>query len=646
MITNGGGTATSRTTVNQIEYGMGSSKTKRCNSLPDGRLQTMLKKTKLRYNEYYDMQKVFDELYANSKNGNNFYKLLEIIGSEENIRLAFRNLKTNSGSNTAGTDGKTIKDIKCLKDKEVIQIIRDMLDNYSPKSVRRVFIPKTGSDKKRPLGIPCIWDRLFQQCILQVLEPICEPKFHNHSYGFRPNRGASHAVSRTVSMVNMYRHYYCVDVDIKGFFDNVDHGKLLKQIWTLGIRDKRLICIISKILKSEIEGEGIPAKGTPQGGLISPLLSLIVLNELDWWGSNQWETYKPHRMTSKGWLAYAREYTNLKDGYIVRYADDFKIMCRTYDEAQRWYHATVDFLKTRLKLEISPEKSKVVNMHKNSSDYLGLKIKVVPKGKTRYGFIAKTDMSDKAIKKVKCNLKAKVINIQKHTTSQAINNYNLAIMGIQNYYCIATNVYNNLTDVNYALLPTIRIRLKNIAKTIPFRETEQDFKQKTTGIQDDTKIVVVGKMPLLPITGVHHKSPMNFSQDITNYTAKGREKIHKQIECVNQYDFIEITRARDPNETIEFNDNMLSAYAVQQGNCYISGNKLNANNMICIRKKPRAKGGSDSHRNIAFMDKIIGTAVITENVETARMLLKKYKLENLQINRLNRLRNNYGYHAI
>ena len=212
----------------------------------------MLKKTKLRYNEYYDMQKVFDSVYAASKNGNNFYKLLEIIGSEENIRLAYLNLKTNSGSNTAGTDGKTIDDIRNLTDIKVIATVREMLDDYKPSSVRRVFIPKPGSDAKRPLGIPCIWDRLVQQCILQVLEPICEPKFHNHSYGFRPNRDAHHAVSRAVSMVNMYRHYYCVDIDIKGFFDNVDHGKLLKQIWTLGIRDKRLLCIISKILKSEI----------------------------------------------------------------------------------------------------------------------------------------------------------------------------------------------------------------------------------------------------------------------------------------------------------------------------------------------------------------------------------------------------------
>lgn len=269
------------------------------------------------------MQKAFDELYQQSKNGNNFYKLLEIIGSEQNICLAYRNLKTNSGSKTAGTDGKTIEGIKGLSDREVIETVRKQLADYHPQSVRRVFIPKPGSDKKRPLGIPCIWDRLIQQCILQVLEPICEPKFHNHSYGFRQNRDAHHAVSRVVSMVNMYKHYYCVDVDIKGFFDNVNHGKLLKQIWTLGIRDKRLLCIISKILKSEIEGEGIPDKGTPQGGLISPLLSLIVLNELDWWVSSQWETFTPNGVKkgnmkgSKGWLSYARKYTNLKDGYVV-----------------------------------------------------------------------------------------------------------------------------------------------------------------------------------------------------------------------------------------------------------------------------------------------------------------------------------------
>ena len=607
----------------------------------------MLKKAKLRYNEYYDMQRVFDSLYAASKNGNNFYKLLEIIGSEENIRLAYRNLKTNSGSNTAGTDGKTIEDIKTLTDKEVIDTVRTMLDDFKPKSVRRVFIPKPGSDKKRPLGIPCIWDRLVQQCILQVLEPICEPKFHNHSYGFRPNRGADHAISRAVSMVNMFRHYYCVDVDIKGFFDNVDHGKLLKQIWTLGIRDKRLICIISKILKSEIEGEGIPTKGTPQGGIISPLLSLIVLNELDWWVSDQWETYQPKRFSNKkSFYSYARNYTNLKDGFIVRYADDFKIMCRTYDEAQRWYYATADFLKTRLKLDISPEKSKVVNMKKNSSTYLGFKIKVVPKGKTRYGFIAKTDMSDKAIRKAKTNLKAKIINIQKHTSYIAIDNYNSAVRGIQNYYCIATNVYNNLTDVSYALLPTTRIRLRDISKTVPFRETDIEFQRKATGIRDDTKIVKLGSQTLLPITAVRHRSPMNFSQDTTNYTAKGREKIHNNLEKVTELEFEALARGRDPNESVEFNDNRISAFVVQQGNCYITGLKLNANDMKCFRKIPLSQGGTNKHGNIAFVEPRVFNLIFNDNINEAKIQLATLQLEESKRNRLNKIRRNYGYQSI
>lgn len=594
------------------------------------------------------MQKVYDKLYAQSKNGNNFYKLLEIIGSEQNIRLAYRNIKTNSGSKTAGTDGLTIDDIKILSDETVIEEINKRLNNYKPQSVRRVYIPKPGTDKKRPLGIPTIWDRLIQQCILQVLEPICEPKFHNHSYGFRPNRGAHHAVSRVVSMVNMYRHYYCVDVDIKGFFDNVDHGKLLKQIWTIGIRDKRLICIISKILKSEIEGEGIPTKGTPQGGLISPLLSLIVLNELDWWVSNQWETYRPHKVKnngnsrSKSWYANARKYTNLKDGFIVRYADDFKIMCRTYDEAQRYYYATVDFLKKRLKLEVSEEKSKVVNMRKNSSKFLGFKIKVVPKGKTRYGYIAKSDMSNKAIQKAKGNLKRKITNIQRHTTKEAIQNYNLAILGIQNYYCIATNIYNNLTDVGYALLAPIKNRLRHSSKTIPFKETDYEFQSKIRGIQEDTKIVVIDKIPLLPITGIHHKSPMNFPQGITDYTINGREKIHKNAICITDIDLITIAKLRCKSESIEFNDNSISVLFAQQGKCYVLGFKINVASMNFLRIKPKCASGADRYDNIILIESTIKKAVLEENANLAEEIIKRFQLNGTQLRKFNQLRINNG----
>ena len=182
----------------------------------------------------------------------------------------------------------------------------------------------------------------------------------------------NHAIARTQYLMWHSNLHYVVDIDIKGFFDNVNHSKLLKQIWNLGIQDKNLICVIGKILKSEIKGIGIPIKGTPQGGIISPLLSNIVLNELDWWLSNQWETKETRHIYSNGSNTYrALKTTNLKEFYFVRYADDFKILCRDYKTAKNIFIATKDWLNERLGLEISPNKSKITNVRKGKTDFLG-----------------------------------------------------------------------------------------------------------------------------------------------------------------------------------------------------------------------------------------------------------------------------------
>jgi len=224
------------------------------------------KKSKLRHAEYYGFQEVQDRLYAQSQKGREFKGLMDLIALPENIRLAYRNIKSNDGSRTAGTDGRTIEDLAKLPEQTLIGIVQRKLQWYVPQQVRRVEIPK-GPGKTRPLGIPTIMDRLIQQCVLQVLEPICEAKFHEHSYGFRPNRSQEHAVSHAYRNMQISHLHYVVDIDIKGFFDNVNHGKLLKQMWTLGIRDKKLLSIISAMLKAEVAGIGFPEKGTPQGGL-------------------------------------------------------------------------------------------------------------------------------------------------------------------------------------------------------------------------------------------------------------------------------------------------------------------------------------------------------------------------------------------
>jgi RNA-directed DNA polymerase len=234
------------------------------------------------------------------------------------------------------------------------------------------------------LTVPCIVERIIQQCFKQVLEPIAEAHFYKHSYGFRPLRSTHHAMARVQFLVNRAQMHYVVDIDILGFFDNVNHTLLLKQLWNMGIQDRKALACISKMLKAEIDGEGIPARGVPQGGLLSTLLSNVVLNDLDHWVAGQWEFFpltQPQK--SRDSERYVKIRTNLKEGYLVRYADDFKIICRDWKSAQKWYHAVVMYLKDRLKLEVSPEKSQIINLRKRESEFLGFTIRANKKGKKR-----------------------------------------------------------------------------------------------------------------------------------------------------------------------------------------------------------------------------------------------------------------------
>ena len=196
----------------------------------------------LRHAEYYDMQRTFDELYARSQAGEIFDDLMDLILSRENIMLAYRNIKANSGSATPGTDRLRITDIGRLSADEVVARVRKIVNGgrngYTPRSVRRKEIPKPNG-KTRPLGIPCIWDRLIQQCIKQVMEPVCEAKFSSNSYGFRPNRSVENAIAAMYRLMQRSGLYYVVEFDIKGFFDNVDHTKLIRQLWSLNMPKMR-----------------------------------------------------------------------------------------------------------------------------------------------------------------------------------------------------------------------------------------------------------------------------------------------------------------------------------------------------------------------------------------------------------------------
>lgn len=542
------------------------------------------KKSKLRHAEYYDFQYIQDKLYADSNKGKKFNKLIELIVMPENICLAYRNIKKNKGSYTAGTDGKTINDFEKLSEVQLITLIQRKFEWYVPQSVRRVEILKDNG-KTRPLGIPTIVDRLIQQCLLQILEPICEAKFHEHSYGFRPNRSQQHAIACVHKNMQLSHLHYVVDIDIKGFFDNVNHGKLLKQLWTMGIRDKKLISIISAMLKAEVAGIGFPEKGTPQDGIISPLLSNVVLNELDWWLASQWEeiptqyqfniNLNPNGSLNKGNKYVALRRSNLKEIAFVRYADDFKIFTTSYQNAVKLFHATKNWLKERLGLDISPEKSKVINLKEKYSEFLGFKLKVVKRGKCLRGknkgkpkYVVESHVREESIKKIKAKLDKLIYTIEYpkgNTEYKAINNYNSFVIGVHEYYCMATNASLDFRKLAFSNHKSLKARLgKRIKSTKEVKKNKMQLyitnvMKERYGKSEQLKYV--RGIALAPIGYIKHKYPMAKKRVINLYTKAGREEIHKNLEKVDMKILHYLMRNPVAYKSIEYNDNRLSLYS-------------------------------------------------------------------------------------
>lgn len=573
------------------------------------------KDTSLRNAEYYDMLGIFDKLYYQSSKGIIFDDLMSLITSENNVRLAYRNIKNNHGSLTCGIDKKTIKFVKKMKLKQFIVLIKNRFKNYKPQDIRRIYLPKSNG-KMRPLGIPTIIERIIGQCIYQILEPIMEAKFHKNSNGFRPYKSCESALSQFMSYVYRNKCYYVVDVDIKGFFDNVSHGKLLKQLWTLKIRDKKLLKIISLMLKAKIDKEGIPEKGTPQGGILSPLLANIVLNELDWWLSNQWLTYHAKNKQFKQYVRkngnvcsyernWLRKNTKLKEFYFVRYADDFKIICKNYQDAVKLKIAVTEWLQERLKLDVSEEKTKIVNLKRNYSDFLGFKIKVRKKSKNaRYTIVS--HMSNKADERVKTNIKDNLRDIKKSSFKEQIvkniEKYNETIIGVHNYYNKATSISIDMTYISQGLN---YIRKKTLKETIVFKIPNyhnNGFIQNVYG--KSKQMINLYGINIVPINYVQYKKPMQRSNKVNKYTEKGRKEIHTGLECMNYETIKGIVNNPFYDETVELNDVIIPKCASQYGKCYVSETLITSDNIDFMYKDNKIID-KDSYQNIIIIDKNI-----------------------------------------
>jgi group II intron reverse transcriptase/maturase len=596
------------------------------------------KKQALRNNEYYNMQGILDKLYEQAKTNTRFKDLMSIITSQNNIALAFRNIKGNKGSKTKGVNQTTIKEIAKQEKADYIEETKKRMEYFQPHEIRRVEIEKENGTK-RPLGIPTMEDRLIQQSIKQVLEPIAEAKFYQHSYGFRPNRSTHHAITRAQKLA-FSGYHYIVSIDIKGFYDNVNHGKLLKQLWSMGICDKKLIRIIAKMLKAPIKGIGIPEKGVPQGGVLSSLLSNIVLNELDWWIASQWEEMKsqhPYKRTGDKHTAL-RKSSKLKEIRLVRYCDDFKIMCKDRETAWKIFKATTAWLKERLSLEINPEKSKVTNLRKNYSEFLGFKLKV-KKGKEGK-YTNRSHVRDKAKQKIKEKILERIKAMKKNPNNQEANRFNATVIGLQNYYKIATMISKDFSEIAHQ----VNQSLKSRTQTKRGRPKSATYERYYGNYHFKERYVA--ETLLFPIGGVKFQAGKTFSQEINNYSEAGRRQIHENVKA-NEKVIKHLIETMDKGQGVEYHDNRISLYVRQQGKCYVSGAKLKIGEMEVHHKKMKSQGGGDEYSNLLYVTSDIHKLIHATTDET----IEKYKIQwkemgSAQRKKLNKLRVLVGNHLL
>ena len=559
------------------------------------------------------LKQVFDELYSKASCEKPKVKdLYEIICSKANILYAIRNMKNNQGSKTAGVDGLTIDDILQNDEEEVIHLVANTIKDYTPSMVRRVWIPKAGKDERRPLGIPTILDRIIQQCVKQVLEPICEAQFFPYSFGFRPFRDGHMAMERVGSLIHSTKYHWVVEGDIRKFFDKVNHNILLKNCFKIGIQDKRVLMLIKAMLKAGVMNENTKTiLGSPQGSIISPLLANIYLHDFDMWVYNQWQNKKTRKKyTNKHYrTAQLKITTKLKHGYLIRYADDWVIITNNKTNAIKWKKAVSRYLKDKLKLELSEDKTKITNVRKKSIEFLGFKLFVKYKGvkgkKTKRYIpyrIPDEERIKRKVKEIKKHLRIIKRLSDKEKLIHEISIHNTRIRGLINYYSYASLVNVTFSKFSHRIRKAQWYALKKHGgKWFKMNECDnikQWYPSRTEGTPAiEYRGSIIGLWKLNLATWDSSKC-IQKNQKETPYTFQGRSLIFKrrnkksplarldEITSLNLSEKISLGLTGE-KYNFEYFMNRASAFNRDKGQCNVTKAPLSKENLHVHHKNPR-----------------------------------------------------------
>ncbi len=385
-------------------------------------------------------------LWAEQDSDRRFYGLFDLVCNPDWLRAAHDHVASNAGSSTAGCDGITMQVFDEQLEEHLQQIARALAEgHFEPHPVRRVTIPKARGGV-RPLGIPSIRDRIVQEALRMVLEPIYEATFRQDSFGFRPGRCTMDAVHRLRGVAqNHTKYFWAIEGDIAACFDTINHRKLIKLL-RRRVKDEKLLDLIWKFLRAGVmEGKLFrdTKLGTPQGGIVSPLLANVYLHELDRFVEEHYTGFSAGQRSRRRAAGQA-------NFIYARYADDFVLMCNgTHAQAADMKEVLGDFLREALRLKLSREKTKVTHVN-DGFDFLGYRI--VRKRGSSGKKVAVTLIPPQALRRVRDTLFAATApGTERDSVATKIVALNRIVRGWCNYYRYASRTSRSFSQLEHVL---------------------------------------------------------------------------------------------------------------------------------------------------------------------------------------------------
>jgi len=579
------------------------------------------------------MEQRFDDF----RSGNvDMRTLHNMVYDSNNVALAIRQLSKSPGRMALGADGSNYQTLENYSIMELAEIVKNRLHRKQMDYVRRTYIPKGSkkSGKKRPLGICSIWDKLVEKCIQLVLEPFCETKFVESSFGFREQVSTHNALAKVKCQCQTMP--YVLSVDLKDYFGTIDPDIAYRELWHIGVRDKVILNYIYRFIKKGYFEDSCKVEdpiGTPQGSILGPLISNVYLHRFDVWLRDQGDCW--HDSTVTKFHSYANKRrnllrTNLKLGIHVRYADDILVLCKTREHAERFKHSVARYLVCNMKLEINEEKTKVFDLAREKMKFLGYDFYAIKhnsknpqqKGKYRIANTLPKAKADEVLDKCRALLSA----IRRNPCYETIYDWNVYVIGIHNYYKGMTHFYDNFHKLGWRIrnvfYHTMNKRIKFTVEQSP-KDSFQGGRYCSWGKKG---YYCFNGFPVIELQWANWDKGLIAGKkgkvSRLNPYAYG-EKKHKPGVSLDDIGYLVNTSKYIKNSRLaQFR---ISKYSSVKGISYLSGEYVPVNEYHCHHIKPKENGGTNDFDNLCVLSELEHQILHSNTPEQLYLLFPKKK---------------------